>query len=589
MRIKQDGDLERCLDYRWHDFSCLRELVLADVKHSTDRETLLARLAPYAHRFKGHPERTAFDVEIARYSADPEDEISALRAAIADDKQNWGNYYSLGRLLKRQGEYGDAQEAWLSYPGFHDPEQLGRVDTSNYADSAAAMFYWAGQHELAKPLLTIAASSRTGAASSMSSAQRYALIEGNLDDASEWAAARTRRYNSAYGARDLMQLLHVTGRATSAWSVFEQLEATRPSTMMWSAALVGHQHQGTDLDDVVAWLTESPKRMKATVRSSENRANVIELAPRYLLLYAIADRLPADELAEKIGELTDKVVPLTYRHLTNQSAMDGEPKESGRVVRRGYLFPKDPNLPTPRIVHRYPDSEPVASRLEMLAAAFTAFEQNDFEGAYEGFNEASYLYLLDEFLPYFAWSAVAVNKDANLREALAAREVTHEEVRRAEEATTSQLGYRFDEDLAYAVLHAFDGEHDAALESLQQALDNRPYLNERVIFPMYQIVDLADRLYDQTNDQRYRRFALDLARRHTVVLPMYAWAYFVVAEHSESYSERVNAAASGFALDAGSRRGNALPEELIRTAREHLDANGAPYLNRGGERDLRGI
>ena len=78
----------------------------------------------------------------------------------------------------------------------------------------------------------------------------------------------------------------------------------------------------------------------------------------------------------------------------------------------------------------------------------------------------------------------------------------------------------------------------------------------------------------------YRDFALDLSRRHTVILPMYSWAYFVLATHSESKFERVSATASGLHLDRLSHRATQLPPELVQEAKEMLEEGGAPYLHR---------
>ena len=97
---------------------------------------------------------------------------------------------------------------------------------------------------------------------------------------------------------------------------------------------------------------------------------------------------------------------------------------------------------------------------------------------------------------------------------------------------------------------------------------------------MYQIVDLTDRLYEHTGEELSREFALQLSRRHMVVLPMYPWAYYVVAKYSPSMVERVSAAASGLKLDSLSHRGNSLPDEVRTKALELLEESGAPYLTR---------
>jgi len=149
-----------------------------------------------------------------------------------------------------------------------------------------------------------------------------------------------------------------------------------------------------------------------------------------------------------------------------------------------------------------------------------------------------------------------------------------------ESLTEAKLGVRYDEDLTYAVLAAAEEKTDESLRYLKSALNNRPYIESRTIYPLYQVVDIAQLLYRETGHDQFREFALELARRHKVVLPMYAWAYFVVATYSESIEERIEAAASGLYLDPLSSRGFKLPRSLIDAAKKRLNDNGAPNLNR---------
>jgi hypothetical protein len=202
---------------------------------------------------------------------------------------------------------------------------------------------------------------------------------------------------------------------------------------------------------------------------------------------------------------------------------------------------------------------------EWFASAMSALLNGDNPAAFTAFNEMGYYYQLDEFLPYFAFSAAAVGKSDHLSAALAAREPELDKKRRSESATSSILGHRFNEDLTYAVLHAFKGEHEVAMKYLHNAFSDQPFIDERAIYPYYQVVDIADRLYDALGREEYRNLALDLARRHVRIQPMYAWAYFIVARHSTNEAERLRMASAGFALDPYSQRGSLLPEALRTT------------------------
>ena len=69
-----------------------------------------------------------------------------------------------------------------------------------------------------------------------------------------------------------------------------------------------------------------------------------------------------------------------------------------------------------------------------------------------------------------------------------------------------------------------------------------------------------------------------VSRRHTVVLPMYAWAYYLVAEYADSKTERALAAASAIHLDPGSVRQSSLSKAVVDEASRILRVQGAPYL-----------
>jgi hypothetical protein len=243
-------------------------------------------------------------------------------------------------------------------------------------------------------------------------------------------------------------------------------------------------------------------------------------------------------------------------------------------------FTNDLAVPSPDVGRLSELNSEVGTRYEMLAGAMSAFLNDDMRTAFARFNETAYHYVLDEYLPYFAFSASVTGHSSHLHAALERRQNHFKRSRAYERNNDDYVGIRFDEDLTYGVLAAFDGSHDDAIDHLKRALNDRPYVQLRTVFPYYQVVDLADRLFERTGDVAYRDFALDLARRHTIIQPMYAWAYFVVAKYSDSEVERVEAAASGFHLDPLSHRGSALPAELRDQSEEYLINNAPPYLTR---------
>ena len=357
---------------------------------------------------------------------------------------------------------------------------------------------------------------------------------------------------------------------------------------MWSGALVGHRMASATTADIAEWIQSSDTR-KAAVAKMEHSHQSVDLAPRYLLLAGTMDRVPGPQLVKTVSEAHTRARPTyLYREDPRRTENGAVIVLSSFVRADNEFYRHDDLVPSPRDQRHAESDQELENRFTMLADAMTAFLNEDLDQSFELFNETAYYYYLDEYLPYYAFSAAAIGRAQHIPAALSAREQKLKEIRQKEKFDSSERGYRFDEDLAYAVLAAFEDRHEAAIWYLKDALNNRPYIDDRAVYPMYQVVDLADRLYERTGEDAYREFALDLSRRHTVVLPMYSWAYFVVAKYSQSLVERINATASGLKLDPLSHRATQLPQDLIDEARNVLDTSGAPYLNRTSESAIRG-
>lgn len=567
------GGFKQCLAYISTAFWCLKYEIERQQRNAKNPDAVRDELlAANAHRFAGNPQRREYEVEMARATGAAGAEAARLREQIDAGSVDWATFMVLGRLHFRQGEYQKAAEAWHSYPGFQPGTNVDRLTIGNKANLAGAILYWIGQHELATPFLEIAANSSTGSGAQMESAQRIALIDGDLETAARWSAERVRRYNNRYGFRDLTQILHILDQSDLAWSLFDEFQGTTQNSPMWSGALVGHQVNSASIEDIAEWISASDTRRTAVETIQYGRS--IDLAPRYILLAGTMDRVPGPEFVNLVADAHSRPKPQYYQRSGYSESM------RARVTSAARHRQHDDLIPYPRDERKYASGETVENRYTMIAAAMTAFLGGDLEAAYEKFNETAYVYLLDEYLPYHVFSAAVTGRTEHLSAALAERESSLEEIRQKENPGNSGSGYRFDEDLSYAVLAAFDDDHDGAIRYLKKALNNRPYLNDRSIFPLYQIADLADRLYEYSGEDVYREFALELSRRHTVVLPMYAWAYYIVAKYSPSAVERGNAAASGIRLDPLSHRGESLPDEVRARALELLDKSEAPYLTR---------
>lgn len=546
--VRKEG-LDYCLGVFWAAFGCIEIFVAEAIGRGKDEREVRAIVARGDGRFNGEPRRASLEMRLAEaFGTDRSAWEKSLYTQVDAGTTSWNVYYSLARHLRRQNRQDEALQVLLRYPLFRDYERRDALSVTNYAGITGSWFYWAGQTEQAVPLLEIAARTRTGAAIEYQALVRLALIEGDLDGAFEYTYGRARRYESPYAVRDLIQLLHVRGDSEPAWDLFNFYWDTEGWAQIWSGALVGHRKAGDDLDDVRGWL--------ATIAQHEPPGEVtaghlarIHRPSRYLMLFAMLDRGATPGLLSAVREVEPTVYGPAYR--------------GGNVTyHNGELYSGDPLLTTQTEESPRFETAKLPALYEWRAEAMTAFLGGDYEGAREIFDELSFYYSVDEYLPYVAIAAAETGHSAKVRQALAARETKLAERREREASDRTVTGLRFNEDLAYAVLAAYDGEHTLAIDKLYEALNDRPFLNDRTIYPYYQLVDIAERLYRRTGYEGYKEFALDRARRHTIIQPMYAWAYFVVATHSADDAERKRAARKGFELDRDSYRGSLLQPSL---------------------------
>ena len=305
----------------------------------------------------------------------------------------------------------------------------------------------------------------------------------------------------------------------------------------------------------------------------------IHLAPRLLLMAGLMDRVPGEELAEIVADAYFVPRP-GYRFSRGWNATAGENVDVAQVTGPKIFEDHDMYLPEPMNERLLENGSTVDYKYEMLAEAMTAYLNGEYRLAAERFNRTSYFYNLDEYLPYFALCSAEAGVTENIRKALEIRD-RHDE-KRLEGASIHYrpLGRRFDGNLTDAVYAGFEGRHEDAMALLRKALNDRPYLEKRSIYPMYQIVDVSEHLFERTGKTEYRDFALEISRRHTVVLPMYAWAHWFVAKHADSEIEKVSSAASGLALDPLSHRATEVDDDILSKARDLLDGSGPPYLRR---------
>lgn len=567
-----EDDLKECIEYTWTKIDCLRWLVdLISKSPDATRKGRSSVLSDYSNRFVGHPKQFSLELTGIRLYGNATDREKLFRSYIDRGTTEWDPYLLLGRLLVRRGQYDDARDHYLSYPGFDGSQYMENIGIANNAGIAASDLYWTGAYEQAIPLMEVSVAAGSGSFLYYSSLIRLALVDGNIESATQYATERARRYQSNYDIRDLMTLLHIQDQSLLAWSIFDQFLPKMKDPQLWTGALVGHRKEGATTSDIQHWLEESETRLNKYWTKSYPRY-IVGLAPRYLLVSGTLDRRPGPELAQAIRDVQTLPQPIYY--------------SKGHVSANRMRLRQDPLVPAHSEHAIAAEDSEIQTRFEFLAQGMTAFLNGDYAASFEIFNETAYYYSLSEYLPYFAFSAGILGRHSHLHAALDAREPELELIVKMETANIDKRGHRFNEDLTRAVLAAFDNKPNEAMDNLRRAINDRPYTVERSIYTFYEVVDIADRLYDTTKFRAYRDLALDLARKHTTIQPMYAWAYFVVAKFSESPSERISALASGLYLDPLSHRGSLLSDELRANAMKYLEINGPPYLSLVEEQDV---
>lgn len=569
----RQGELVSCTRYLVDSFWCMEAQVDHWRKTSTaDAEEIRKFIAGYEHRYNGSQQKARFEVASAVRDADGDGVIEALRAQIDSGTDDWALYHALASELVKAGNYSDAQSVWLSYPEFNEWRAGSTVRLSQHADIAAARLYWIGQHELARPLLEMSAGSGTGSGGAMSSSERLALIDRDLPVAAQWAAERVRRYDSKYGLRDLIQIAHLLGEHEVAWQMFDQSLAREPNTHIWSGALIGHRMASTSFADIVEWAAAVSERNSAYGQGRNGFP--VQLGPRYFLVAGTMDRKPDASLVEALSEY-DFAPAVTIRSVSERS--EDYPATVVAESNYGEIL-ADRKLTVRQRENTFSVGERVPRRFEMIGSAMTSFLDDEFEQAFWKFNEIAHIYTLHEYLPHFAFAAGKTGNLGDIPNVLAEEAESLLQQENQKPLGERRLGTRFDHVLAMSVSAAFAGDHTESLSLLREAIDDRPFMEYRSAYPMFLAVDFADRLFRETGHDGYRALALDVSRRHTVVLPMYAWAYFVVAAHAESRAERIEAAASGLALDPESTRKRYVTKDILTEAQKRLERAGAPFL-----------
>lgn len=492
-------------------------------------------------RFVGHPLRTRFMADASLRVGDRRAAEAYYREAIKAQTADGDVYIGLGTLLFEEGALGKAANVFLSYPGVKNPSSVDAVGLSNYAHTAASLFYWVGAFEQAIPLYKLAAGLDTGSHSSMTSEIRLALIDRDYPAALRGSLQRAQRYQSSYGYSDYLSLLHAMNHSKEAWDGFALLTREMDEPHVWESALVGHRLQGAGESEIAAWISHGVWR---------DAGSKYAYAPMYLLRAGITDRMPSEKLSALIGEIERPVWQFANQYRTvGRATADGK-----QHVGLGPDAAED-NTFNPA-AYRNVEKLRVKSELRYFAEGYRAIRTSDFDSARRAFQDASALYdfrriSLGYLLPYYAFAAAKSGDTTAVEKTLQGFDARYQ---------------RFDYHLAKAVIAGIGGDKEDSLRHLTLAMDRRLFTDQRPVLVEYQYAELCEWLYESTKDERYREAALRTAKSNQVTQPWFGWSYAMEAELTSDPIDRSRAIAMTYYLDKESERLAKIPAAEVQSA-----------------------
>jgi tetratricopeptide (TPR) repeat protein len=551
--------LTHCVAYTITDLHCLDELS-ATLRVDGQGGAAAELLRELEHRFNGHPQRVQVLAGARQDADDPEGADSVFTDAISSGSTDWEPYRRIGTALAKSDKPDEALKVFLKYPGFARPGIANNVALSNDAYNAGTLLYAAGAYEQARPLYEIAANLHTGSYSSIVSASRLALMQGDLETAAGATAAAVRRYGSTHALTTLMMLANALGEQDTGWAIFETVEGRLEKPGLWLGPFAMHEAEGASLETVTDWAFE-PARAKASTRFES-------LSMRYVFLYATTDREATEALSQTL-RAHNPDPPVT---------LDGD----GFVTRNGRMT-LAPSLslfgdPLPKRTSQPPTrpSKTVEARLTTASMALVALAKKDYAAAFELLDDATRVYQMREFLPYYAWVAAQVGSTERIGRYL---ENSERRTRASLKHAVSSMGPFFDDYLAEAMLQGAKGQHEEAIEYLTKTKADMLPDGDRAVLPRYEILDLAEILYEHTHFVGYRDFLLNLARQYAVTNSLHAYPHAFVARYTPDAAERARELARALYLDPNSKRaGLAKPADIAaaKKANERTNPFGPP-------------
>jgi hypothetical protein len=510
------------------------------------------------NRYQGHPEHATFLANRLIVAKQTDEAIKVLKSVINKDSSDWKSRILLVELLIKKSEYQEAEKIVSDYFK-HNKETSYRVEKSKRAHIAGNRFYWKGRHKEAQKFYEISGSLATGSGSDYASLQRLGLMTHDYNTALEYAFKRGKRYNDRYGFRDYLAILHLIGKHTDAISGFTSLVSRYDSPPLWTSLFIGQRIQAD----------EKPQYTKVVKKILSSTSEMLKTqAARYLFLSKVTDRLPTLDDLQHIPEV-DPILALAPRfhseNIIKNLAIDTGiasfakdcPKKTTTCIEEYHVHDKQMLKAKRNKYSKYLDAY-VSYKNQDFKSAFTKYlTQNQSElilqiqPKYNQHGEFSSLLKADHRLPFFAISAAEIGHKEFL---LALQESINTNTPDDESA--------FDLYLTESIILAASQQWDKSINKLKRAFNVRPHTKWRPMYSWYQITEIAEWLYQFSDDKRFLDLAIDWAKRYQVIQPQFGWAYAFEALYSNNREDQIRAAGFAYYLDRDSYWLSKVPEDV---------------------------
>ncbi|HWX33018.1 MAG TPA: hypothetical protein VNZ53_37010 [Steroidobacteraceae bacterium] len=483
--------------------------------------------------------------------------IARLRGQVAEKPEVFETRSRLAKVLVDQGQYAAAGKVLTAFPEFRKKTATDGVYLSNLAGESGHMFYWRGAEREARELYSIATRYHVGSESEMIAELHMALLDGNMEGALRAAGERAERYPNGLSYCNYISLLHLMGRSDEAWQIFNLLTDQPMGFPPWESAMVGLRMAGTDQNGLTRWIAQ-PKITRAGTPA-------ISYAAHFLTVWNTTDRMAPFDFAERVATLTDERTGIIEGDGRVASYPTNKPGNRFLVVRSDFRADQRAVMTLGTRV----DSDEI-----LFARALVKSQHGDFSTAVSRFDDLAARYPIERevgdadatyALPDFAYASAKSGDPLSLERFLT--------------GLPSDAQF-FTLYLAKAYFDALTHKkNDAALSDLDDAFSFMNHIFGATPSNEYQFADVAERLYRETKDPRFRDRSVRWAHSFQRLQPWAAWAYVVEAKLSVDSSARRTALVRALFLDPLSPRLNAIPDAELVAAREEL-RKGNPFVRR---------